>query len=127
MSPSLRVLVVDDEPDILAIARAALEFGGGVAVEACGSGLDALRRAEASPPDVVLLDVMMPGLDGPSTLRQLREKPATSGVPVVFMTAKVQPDELRRYQASGALAVIRKPFDPLSLGRELRNLLGRNA
>lgn len=127
MSPpsAARVLLVDDEPDILAIARAALEFGGGFAVDACGSGLDALKRADACPPDIVLLDVMMPGLDGPSTLRELREKPATARVPVVFMTAKVQPEELRRYQSLGALAVIAKPFDPLSLARELRGLLGR--
>lgn len=111
----LRVLLVDDEPDILAIARIALEKFGGFAVDACGGGREALARAGASPPDLVLLDVMMPGLDGPSTLRSLRENPATASIPVVFMTAKVQPPEVQRYLQLGVRTVIPKPFDPLDL------------
>lgn len=80
--PAPRVLLVDDEPDILAVARVALESLGGFAVVTCGLGQEALARARSSPPDTVLLDVMMPGLDGPTTLRGLRDDPATAGIPV---------------------------------------------
>jgi CheY-like chemotaxis protein len=118
-----RVLLVDDEPDILAVARIALEKFGGFSVDACGGGREALARAAASPPDLVLLDVMMPGLDGPSTLRGLRENPATASIPVVFMTAKVQPPEMRRYLELGVRTVIPKPFDPLDLASQLKAVL----
>ncbi len=122
-----RVLLVDDEPDILLVARASLERIGGFAVEACASGEAALAKAAAAPPDLVLLDVMMPGMDGPSTLKGLRENPATAGLPVVFMTAKVQPKEVERYLELGALGVIAKPFDPLNLPRELRAFIEKKA
>lgn len=124
MNEKRRVLLVDDEPDILTLARISLERVGGFSVDACASGEAALAKAAASPPDLVVLDVMMPGMDGPSTLKVLRGNPATASLPVVFMTAKVQPQEVERYLGLGALGVIAKPFDPLSLPGELRTLMG---
>jgi diguanylate cyclase (GGDEF)-like protein len=110
-----RILIVEDEPDIQAIARLALEAVGGFSVAVCASGSEALAMAPAFAPDLILLDVMMPGMDGPTTLTALRALDATAGTPVIFITAKVQPQEVTRYKALGALDVIPKPFDPLAL------------
>ena len=115
-----RILYVEDEPDIQAVARLALEHIGGFTVEVCSSGHEALERATAFAPDLILLDVMMPGMDGPSTLSRLRELPALSAIPVIFMTAKVQPQEVASYRAMGALDVIAKPFDPMTLSDDIR-------
>lgn len=117
-----RILLVEDEPDIQSIARLALETLGGYRVEVCGSGPEALERVGSIRPDLILLDVMMPGMDGPAVVRELRSRPETAGYPVVFMTAKVQPQELNRYLEMGALGVIAKPFDPMVLSDELRRL-----
>jgi CheY-like chemotaxis protein len=118
-----RVLVVDDEEDIREVAQLGLETFAGWHVRTAASGPQAVREAAADPPDVVLLDVMMPELDGPSTLAALREDPATHDVPVVFLTAKVQPTERRRLEhlASGVIA---KPFDPVALAGEIADRLG---
>ena len=94
----IRILYVEDEPDIQTVARLALEMLGGFAVEICSSGKEALERAPKFQPQFILLDVMMPGMDGPSTLKKLRELPQTASTPVVFMTAKVQPDEIAQYR-----------------------------
>ena len=88
------------------------------------SGQEALEEARETLPDVILLDVMMPGLDGTTTLAKLREDPATAGIPVIFLTAKVQSHEIERYQELGALGVIRKPFDAMALPDEVRRLVG---
>lgn len=125
-----RVLYVEDEPDIQTIARLALETIGRFTVEMCGSGeaaLEAARRAVESGVafDLVLLDVMMPGIDGPTTLQRLREIKGFEQVPVVFMTAKVQPDEIKRWHALGAVDVFEKPFDPMSLAARATDVLGR--
>jgi CheY-like chemotaxis protein len=117
-----RILMVEDEPDIQAVAQVALETVGGLQVEMCSSGVEALDRVLASSPDLILMDVMMPGMDGPSTLQTLRANPATAGFPVIFMTAKVQAHEIARFIDLGALGVIAKPFDPMTLASTIRSL-----
>jgi two-component system, OmpR family, response regulator len=125
MSGLQRVLYVEDEPDIRAVARLALEVVGGLTVRTCSSGEEALREAPAFAPELILLDVMMPGMDGPGTLQALRALPVLADVPVVFMTAKVQPQEVAAYIALGALGVIAKPFDPMALAQQVRELWGQ--
>ena len=117
-----RILYVEDEADIRTVARMALEAVGGFEVIACASGDEALRLAPTARADLLLLDVMMPGLDGPSTLCALREMPETAETPVVFMTAKVQAAEIAEYRALGALGVISKPFDPMTVSDEIRRI-----
>jgi two-component system OmpR family response regulator len=115
-----RILYVEDEPDIQAVAKMALELVGGFTLCVCSSGQEALDRAAAFGPDLVLLDVMMPGMDGPSTLKALRAMPGFEAKPVVFMTAKAQPQEIRYFKDLGALDVITKPFDPMALPTTLK-------
>ncbi|WP_017941875.1 MULTISPECIES: response regulator [unclassified Thioalkalivibrio] len=122
MSELQRILYVEDEPDIQAVAELALETVGGYTVKTCASGEEAVRDAEAFAPDLILLDVMMPGMDGPTTLEALRGIPALAGVPVAFMTAKVQPSEIAHYKSLGARDVIAKPFDPMTLSDEVRRI-----
>ena len=124
MSALQRVLYVEDEPDIRAVAHLALEMVGGLVVKLCSSGEEALREAPLFNPQLILLDVMMPGMDGPGTLRALRALPLLADVPVVFMTAKVQPQEVANYTRLGALGVIAKPFDPMTLAAQVRGLWG---
>ena len=118
--PLCRILYVEDEPDIRAVAQMALEAVGGFAVIACASGEEALSVAPDARADLLLLDVMMPGMDGPSTLKALRELPATAHTPVIFMTAKVQAAEVALYKGLGALEVIAKPFDPMELSAQIQ-------
>lgn len=120
-----RILMVEDEPDIQTVARLALETVGGFTVAACDSGEQAVASAPAFAPDLILLDVMMPGMDGPSTLAALRRIPELAQVPVVFMTAKVQPQEVESFMALGAAAVIAKPFDPMTLADQVRAIWDR--
>ncbi|MFZ9968046.1 MAG: response regulator [Steroidobacteraceae bacterium] len=120
-----RILYVEDDDDIRAVARLALESIAGFELEVCENGLRALERAEAFAPQLILLDVMMPGLDGPATLDRLRQIPALQGTPAVFMTAKVQPSEVAALRAAGAADVIPKPFDPMTLGDNLRAIWER--
>jgi two-component system, OmpR family, response regulator len=117
-----KVLYVEDDGDIRTIALLALETVGGLQVRACASGAEAVQAAPAFAPQLLLLDVMMPGMDGPTTLARLRELPATASVPVVFMTAKVQASEVEQYRALGAIGVITKPFDPMTLARQVQDL-----
>ncbi|WP_332775316.1 response regulator [Polaromonas sp.] len=124
-APLNRILYVEDEPDIRAIAQMALEAVGGFTVLACASGREALAAAPSAAADLLLLDVMMPGMDGPSTLQALRQLPATAGTPVIFMTAKVQAAEVAQYRALGALDVIAKPFDPMALSAQIRQIFDR--
>lgn len=115
-------MMVEDEPDIQSIAKMALEMVGGFKVEIASSGNQALEIVAALAPDLILLDVMMPGLDGPSTLKALRAEPATAAIPVVFMTAKAQPQEVAHFKELGALDVIAKPFDPMTLSNTIRDI-----
>lgn len=120
MSELQRILYVEDEPDIQAVAKLALEMVGGFSVKICSSGEEALKEAAAFAPDMILLDVMMPGMDGPTTLAALRRQPELAAVPVAFMTAKIQPTEVSQYKSLGALDVIAKPFDPMGLAAQVR-------
>lgn len=120
MSALSRILYVEDEPDIQTVAKIALEMVGGFEVRICSSGEEALREAEGFDPDMILLDVMMPGLDGPRTLEALRKNPALTNTPVAFMTAKVQPTEVEHYKSLGARDVIAKPFDPMTLASQVQ-------
>jgi CheY-like chemotaxis protein len=115
-----RILMVEDEPDIQAVARLALEAVGGITVDMCSSGAEALEKVRACAPDLILMDVMMPGMDGPSTLQALRSKPETAAYPIIFMTAKVQAHEVTKYRDIGGLGVIAKPFDPMTLAAQVR-------
>ena len=117
-----RVLVAEDDPDIRAVIELALARVGGLEVVACADGAVALALATRGAPDLILLDVMMPVMDGVETLGHLKADPSTAHIPVVFLTARVQPRDLERYSAKGALAVIAKPFDPMTLAEQLRQL-----
>ncbi len=127
LPPLERILLVDDEADIRQVARLALEALGGFQVRECASGLAAPRAVEDFAPQLILMDMMMPGQDGVETLKALRAAPATSRVPVVFMTAKVQPQEISAFRSLGALDVIPKPFDPMTLAQTVRTIWERQA
>ena len=128
MTTPLQILCVDDEPDIRTIAVMAMELDGRLAVTAAGSGAEALALVEGGlAPDVALLDVMMPGMDGPELFARLRERADFADVPVIFMTAKARTDDITRYRDLGAIGVVVKPFDPLNLADEIRSLLGVQA
>jgi two-component system OmpR family response regulator len=124
----MRILVVDDDPDIRHVAALGLSRVGGFAVVEAASGEEALALAALAPqPDAVLLDVMMPGLDGPDTLARLREDPRTAAIPVVFLTAKALKSETGRLRGLGACGVLTKPFDPMRLAADLRAILARSS
>lgn len=122
-SMPLRVMYVEDDPDIRAIAEIALQDVGGFIAKLCESGAEALLAAPAFEPDLVLLDVMMPGMDGPTTLRKLRQLPGLAQTPVIFMTARLQRSEIGEYRALGAAGVIPKPFDPMTLSDSILQIL----
>jgi two-component system OmpR family response regulator len=119
----VKVLIIDDEEDIRRIARLSLAAVGGMEVCEAGSGALAVSRARSERPDVVLLDMMMPGMDGISTFRALQNEPETADIPVVFLTAKALSAEVDRFKDLGARGVLVKPFDPMTLPRMLRELL----
>ncbi len=111
----LRVMYVEDEEDIRAIARISLETVGGFSVVLCESGSAAIERAPKFRPDIIIIDMMMPGMDGIETMQALKKLPQLDDIPMVFMTAKIQRSEVEYYLAAGASAVVPKPFDPLKL------------
>ncbi|GAB6038607.1 response regulator [Fundidesulfovibrio butyratiphilus] len=117
-----RILMAEDENDIATVAKMALEMVGGFTVEVCSSGEEVLAGFERFKPDLVLLDVMMPGQDGPTTLAALRKLPGGASIPVVFMTAKVMPNEVEELMNLGVLGVVPKPFDPMALPDKIREL-----
>lgn len=117
-----RILHVEDDPSIQAVAKLALEAVGGFHVLSCASGQDALDQLQGFAPDFILLDVMMPDMDGPQTLERIARLIDINLVPVVFMTAKVQPDEIAHYRNLGARDVIFKPFDPMQLAAQVRKI-----
>lgn len=117
------ILYVEDDHDIQTVARLALEVVGAYSVSICSSGREALAAVESGlTPGLILLDVMMPEMDGPTTLAALRRLPQTAVTPVVFMTAKVQGSETAHYMSLGAIGVIPKPFDPMELARQVNGL-----
>ncbi|HEX5753428.1 MAG TPA: response regulator [Archangium sp.] len=118
-----KVMLVDDEDDIRTIGQLSLGRVGGWQTVLAASGAEAVAKAAAEQPDLILLDVMMPGMDGPTTLGKLRAQEATAKTPVIFMTAKIQKQEVARYLELGAVGVIGKPFDPMTLPAEIKKLL----
>lgn len=119
----VNILYVEDDFDIQAVAQIALEVVGGYTLKTCSSGAEAIAAIEGGfVPDLLLLDVMMPNMDGPTTLAELRKMPTTASTPVIFMTAKVQSTEQDYYFTLGAIGVIAKPFDPMSLSIQVRSL-----
>jgi CheY-like chemotaxis protein len=119
----IRILHVDDEPDIREVVELSLGLDPDFTVRSCCSGSEGLAVAAEWEPDIILLDVMMPVLDGPATLAQLRQNVETAHFPVVFMTARSQAREADRFLSLGAVGVIPKPFDPLTLAASLRKYL----
>ncbi len=119
-----QVLVVDNEQYIREIIQIALETISGWQVIAAGSGYEGLQLAAANKPDVILLDVMMPDMDGLTTFEKLKTNPATEGIPVILLTAKVQAVDRQHYQALGVAATISKPFEPLQLPTQITEILG---
>lgn len=125
--PNKRILLVDDEDDVREVAQLSLEMVGGWTVLAAASGREAVRRAETDLPDAILLDVMMPEMDGPATLRALQANAATRRIPVLLLTAKTRSADLERFAELGVAGVLSKPFDPLTLAREVSGALGWDA
>jgi CheY-like chemotaxis protein len=120
---AIRILHVDDEPDIREVVDMSLGLSPDFETRACASGAEAVAAAVEWSPSLILLDVMMPGMDGPMTLRQLHRNPQTSGIPVLFMTARAQTHEVEDFIALGAQGVISKPFDPMTLAPLVRSHL----
>jgi CheY-like chemotaxis protein len=121
--PTLQsVLCVDDDPDICAVLEAALSLVSGLSVHIADSGERAIDLAYELRPDLILMDVMMPGLDGPCTVRRMRERSLIGRIPVIFLTGKVMRTEVANFLDLGAIGVIGKPFDPLTLGTELASI-----
>jgi CheY-like chemotaxis protein len=117
-----RILYVEDDADIRRIVSMSLEMVGDYTVAACGSCADALEVVDDFDPDLLLLDVMMPDVDGPATLRALRKRESTADAPAVFITAKVQAGDLARYKRLGVFDVIVKPFDPMVLSDRIAQI-----
>jgi CheY-like chemotaxis protein/HPt (histidine-containing phosphotransfer) domain-containing protein len=117
---TIRILHVDDEPDIREVVELSLGLDAAFATRNCGSGKEALAVAADWQPDIILLDVMMPVLDGPATLLQLRNNARTARIPVIFMTARAQAREVDHFRSLGAVGVIPKPFDPIMLAAAVR-------
>lgn len=120
MTELRRVLCAEDDPDIRLILDFSLGKLGGYELCLCSDGQEALNRVQAFAPQLVLLDVMMPGLSGPQTLQALRQLPGMAGVPVVFLTAKAMRDEVEDLLHHGATGIIVKPFDPVNLPKDIR-------
>jgi two-component system, OmpR family, response regulator len=118
-----RVLYVEDEPDIRDVVIMSLALDHSLTVNSVQSATDALTQADEWRPDVILMDVVMPEMDGPQLLAQLRQGGRTADIPVVFMTARAQAEEVEHFLALGAAGVIAKPFDPLTLAERLRACL----
>lgn len=123
----MKILMIDDEEDIRKVGRLSLERVGKFAVVQACSGPDGLNLAEKELPDLILLDVMMPGVDGPETLARLKQSDSLKNTPVIFMTARVQPQDLERYHQMGAIGVVQKPFDPMTLPDEIRAIFARHS
>jgi len=122
-----RILVVDDDPDILTIASLALETIGGFEIETCPSGHDALERVGMFRPDLILLDAMMPGMDGPETFSALNRVMDRQEIPIVFFTGRTQSEDIAKFKALGAVGVVEKPFDPMSLAQTVMEIWQRNS
>lgn len=121
---SHRILIIDDEDDIRQVAAMSLETVAGWEVLTANSGAAGIRRAQEEKPDAILLDVMMPGMDGPTTFLEIRKLPEIASIPVILLTAKVQSADQKRFADLGVSAVLFKPFDPLTLADQMSEALG---
>ncbi len=119
-----RILVIDDDEDIQDVARIALEVVGGWEVITASSGREGIRLAATEQPDVILLDVMMPDLDGIATLEQLKANPVTQPIPVILLTAKVQSGDRNRFARLGIVGIIAKPFKTMLLADRVAEIIG---
>lgn len=119
-----RILIIDDEDDIRQVAAMSLETVAGWDVVTASSGAQGVRRAQVEQPDAILLDVMMPGMDGPTTFLELRKEPQTANIPVILLTAKVQGPDQKRFASLGVSGVLFKPFDPMTLAQQMSDALG---
>lgn len=119
-----RILLIDDDQGIREVARTVLEMVGGYDVNTAASGQEGLEKARTSPPDAIVLDVMMPGLDGPETFALLQEHPETCNVPVILLTAKTQAADRSRFASLGVAGMLAKPFDPMALSDQIAGILG---
>jgi len=119
------ILLVDDEQDIREVAALSLQAIGGWRVSSAADGGRALVMALAEQPDAILLDVMMPGLDGPATFKRLQDNPQTRDIPVIFLTAKAQSADRRKFAELGVAGTLTKPFDPMTLTDQIATILGR--
>ena len=117
-----KVLYAEDEDDIREIAILALEAIGELEVVTCESGVRVIELASEFQPQLILLDVMMPDMDGPSTLEALKNHTELNTIPIIFLTAKILPDEIERFKSLGAIDVISKPFDPMTLAESLKKI-----
>ncbi len=117
-----KILLVEDEPDIQIVVKIALEAMSDFIVDTCDTGEMAIEKAKSNPPDLILLDVMLPDMDGPTILGVLRGSNKTDQIPIIFMTAKVQPKDVNHYKEIGALGVIAKPFDPMLLVKMITDI-----
>ena len=126
MRDAISILYVDDEPDIRMIVEMALQLRPGIEVRTAISGDAALQMLQTAGwrPDLVMVDVMMPGLTGPDLLEKLRADPETADLPIIFVTARARPQDVQAYVAQGALGVITKPFDPMALADQVIELIG---
>jgi CheY-like chemotaxis protein len=125
--PILRVLLAEDEQDIQKVAQISLQYRGGWEVSLASDGEECLAKAAADPPDVILLDCMMPRLDGYETCRRLKQDPQLRNIPVIFLTAKAQEAEVRKGLSLGAVGYLIKPFNPMSLAAEIQEILDSRA
>lgn len=119
-----RILIIDDEDDIREVAALSLESVAGWDVLTASSGAEGIRTAMAEKPDAILMDVMMPAMDGPTTFKEMQKVPAIANIPVLLLTAKVQGVDQRRFAGLGVTAVLFKPFDPLTLADQMSEALG---
>jgi CheY-like chemotaxis protein len=119
-----RILIIDDEDDIREVAALSLESMAGWQVSTANCGAEGMRIAAAELPDAILMDVMMPAMDGPTTFREMQKMPSLAGIPVILLTAKVQGVDQRRFAGLGVTAVLFKPFDPLTLADQMSEALG---
>lgn len=119
-----RILIIDDEEDIREIAALSLEATAGWKIMTAGSGAEGISMAVTEQPDAILMDVMMPGMDGPTTFRTMQQNPAIAKIPVLLLTAKVQSVDQRRFASLGVAGVLLKPFDPLTLASQISDTLG---
>jgi two-component system, OmpR family, alkaline phosphatase synthesis response regulator PhoP len=118
-----KVLIIDDEEDVRFVVKVSLGRIGQMQVVEAMSGEEGVALAKTEQPEFILLDMMMPGMDGLATFRALRANPETASIPIVFLTAKAMASEVRRLESLGAKAVLLKPFDPLTLAKDITAIL----